>query len=467
MRPRFRPDRRRDTDATAPDAAGLSGLSGLVLASALLAGTLAGCIGPRQEPATLLTSRDFTSVDANRSDARPRAEDGAYRERPSLDPPPVVFTTGPDAASEGIRDVRATVGRPEPEPDAQPIGGAAFIDAKIGDVNGRPIFASSFLEPLDARIAAEAERDSPAQWTRNTYRLMQAQLYEIVQDELIKAEARASLTEEQRFGLTYFLNEQLNRRIRANRGSRAEAERALNTSGEAETLDEWLEQQESQNLVLLFLRERVRDRVNVPRRAIDLEYERRLDEFNPAPEARLRLIQVPASNAEGVAEITERLASGEAFAEVAGADANRFRRADGGAIVRTLAPEGETTEYFNTDLFPKLNAATTELSEGAVAGPITDGEGASARVSWVLLEAVNRESVSWYEAQEQIEAELQSILTREETVRFITRLMERASFTSINEMSDRLMDIVVDRHRPELAGRWKPLVPPQMRAGGG
>ena len=241
----------------------------------------------------------------------------------------------------------------------------------------------------------------------------------------------------------------------------------MNTSGEAETLDEWLEQQESQNLVLLFLRERVRDRVNVPRRAIDLEYERRLDEFNPAPEARLRLIQVPASNAEGVAEITERLASGEAFAEVAGADANRFRRADGGAIVRTLAPEGETTEYFNTDLFPKLNAATTELSEGAVAGPITDGEGASARVSWVLLEAVNRESVSWYEAQEQIEAELQSILTREETVRLITRLMERASFTSINEMSDRLMDIVVDRHRPELAGRWKPLVPPQMRAGGG
>jgi len=439
------------------------------------AGVQLGCIGPRQEPAQLLSSRDFTAPGAAATQAdgpsdrrtRLRTEDGTFERRPSAAPPPVVFTTGPDAARDGIRDIRATAGRPTPAPDAQPIGEEAFIDAKVGDVNGRPIFASAFLEPLDARIAAEAEQDSPVVWARNTYQLLFNELKEIVQDELIKAEARASLTEEQRFGLAYFLNEQLNRRIRASGGSRTAAQRALNRTGEAETLDEWLQQQEDESLVVYFLRERVRDRVSVSRRQIDLEYERRLDEFNPPPKADLRLIQVSAANEAGIAEITARLAAGEDFAEVAQAEANGFRRPQGGAISRTLEPEGEPTEFFNTARFPNLNEATAALTEGEAAGPIRDGEGGSERVSWVLLEKINRDSVSWYEAQELIEAELRSNLQWEETARFLARLMERASFTSIPEMADRLMDIVVDRHRPELTGRWRPIVGRPSEASGG
>ncbi|MEL7473630.1 MAG: hypothetical protein AAGK04_09960, partial [Planctomycetota bacterium] len=241
-------------------------LSRLTLLAAAGA-TLSACIGPRGDPAELVRSDEFTRLTPDAREARQRTDLARRRQQ---NPPPIIYTAGAGEADESPRDIRATPGAPvfdESRP-ALPVGQADLIDAKVGDVNGRPIFASAFLEPLDARIAAEAERDPPREWTRNTYSLLSRELFQVVRDELIKAEARASLSEQQQVGLRYFLDEQLNTRIRQGRGSRVEAERALAQSGEAETLDEWIARQEDRSLIQFYIQERIRKGVHVTRRDV-------------------------------------------------------------------------------------------------------------------------------------------------------------------------------------------------------
>lgn len=422
-----------------------------------------GCVGPRQDPAELVRTSDFARRSGDDVSVRGpmRGPDGRLREpRPAeAESAPVVYTTGPIAAREGIRDIGVRVGRPaEDGEEASAIGSAELIDAKVGDVNGRPIYASSFLAPLDAQIAAEARRDSPAEWTRNTYQRLQRQVFEVVRDELLKAEARESLTEEQQFGLRYFLQEQLNTQIRDRRGSRVAAERAIAETGEAQTLDEWIQLQEERTLVRLFLRRYIHDRVNVTRRDLELEYERLEEQFNPPPVARFRLIQIGASDTDAATEIASRLGRGEAFETVARIESNRYRPTEGGLVERTIDRDDPDMVYFNRERFENLDDAARAMIPGDIVGPIVDGEGARARVSWLTLEAIEDNARSFFEVQEALDASIRSRRVEEQGVAYVIRLMERASFTRIEDMADRLMDIVVERHNPRLSGRWKSLL---------
>ena len=196
----------RTMDLPAWSGRSLTSAGPLAAGVAALAASAGGCGSGRTSPlpTTTVTARDFAAPNADAAvlaDLPPDTASlppGTPRSGSIADAPGVVLT-GPLAASEGILDVTAVPGAPaagsvvamdgvalaatrenpgEPpagEPGAGEPGAAesappeavvasVFVDAKIGDVNGKPIYATSFLEPLSARLRAEAEKMPRAEW---------------------------------------------------------------------------------------------------------------------------------------------------------------------------------------------------------------------------------------------------------------------------------------------------------------
>jgi hypothetical protein len=123
----------------------------------------------------------------------------------------------------------------------------------------------------------------------------------------------------------------------------------------------------------------------------------------------------------------------------------------------TVLPEGgrETREFRGSfaearffDLEP-LNDAARALRAGSWAGPIrVEGE-SSPSLYWVGLESLIIEQRTLADNQLVIYNALQQQRSRRERERYINRLAERASFTSVEDMTNRLLAIAAQRYLPE------------------
>ncbi|MBZ0171510.1 MAG: hypothetical protein K8E66_03945, partial [Phycisphaerales bacterium] len=108
---------------------------------------------------------------------------------------------------------------------AAPVETPVLLDAKVGDINGRPVFASEFLEPLEGNLRAKALETDRDQWIRFAAEQIQVQLRSMITDELLRAEALSRLTVEQKAGLRRFLQDVRSRLISQSGGS---SQRAAN-----------------------------------------------------------------------------------------------------------------------------------------------------------------------------------------------------------------------------------------------
>lgn len=381
------------------------------------------------------------------------------------------------AAPESIADVRILVGSPdmqtdptpartEPAPrrsateDASPAvpgatdtptssapsaparaGGepSGFVDSVVGQINGRPVYASEFFAPMDARLRSEAARLPPARWVEQTRQIVLNALRERMREELLLAEFQASLTREQRQGLLAFVGNLRQRLVAENLGSESLASSRLEEA-EGLTLDQKIQQQRDTEIIRAQLTRAVGDRLYVSWREIELEYERNYDQYNPAPIARLRMIQVPAANTERVDAVREALASGTPFAEVASSSSD-FRASEGGLWTIAVERGGyEATRIFAPD---ELNRVAVGLSPGQVSEPFA---WANSTV-WLHLEAIEQPPTrSLYDAQIEIHNRLRFQRWQEEEGEYYVRLFGRASVTDLDEMFSRLMEIAVQRY---------------------
>lgn len=356
---------------------------------------------------------------------------------------PSYTLTGPLAASGGIGDVIAVPGPPTGSAvPAAPVGDAVLVDAKIGDVNGRPIYASTFLEPMADRLRARAaERGvTRAAWREFASAEIARELEAFIEDELLRAEALAELTPEQKQGFFAFMQQLSENKIRENRGSREIADRALEQT-DGQNVDQWLKSQEQRELIRYQLGQKIYRRVNISWRDITQAYERNYETFNPTPKAAFRLIQVGADAPADAAEVTRLLAAGTPFAEVAALPLNRFKRDEGGLETIEFTGERAQGQFFGN---PKLNEAARTIEPEGVAGPIALTSG----TAWLRLEAVAAPKMPLYQAQLNIENVLRERRSREERRKYIDRLRSRSSVTSTREMASRLLVIAEERYLP-------------------
>ena len=408
----------------------------LALALAGTAFMLVACAGSSSDRKVgrVLSPSDF---------ADPNAPPIAYRDPDGLGETGGEQTSSPRAIPMAARPLTLVTspGSPTPAPDeARPAAGPAFVDAKVGDINGRPIYANEFLEPLADRLRAESERLSSASWRRFAQAQIRRELDGLVRDELLRAEAVSSLTPEQRQGLRSFLRSFREDVVSRNLGSQTLAAKRIEEET-GQSLDEALQAQEELTLVRLEFQRVINKRVNVSWRDVELRYEQRADEFNPPPTARFRLIRVRTSDKEAIKAVTDALARGVPFAEVASGEHNGFNPEEGGLHEAKFTGEFEDAEFWAVEA---LNEPARTLSIGQVVGPFEFGS----FTGWMTLESITQEKVDLYDAQRQIYEELLTERRNEELTRYIERLMERANVTGLDEIERRLLAIAERRYGP-------------------
>lgn len=368
-----------------------------------------------------------------------------------------------DISDEAPADVRILVGPPRPEaidrdepgqaleapapaslevaaeapPLPKSLADSGFVDAVVGQINGRPVFASEFFAPMDARLRADAARMSPGQWRQAAAQAIAYAVRDKMNEELVLAEFQAQLTPESRQGLFAFVERMRQEIVAENLGSESLARRRLEES-EGLTLDEKVKQQRDKEIIRAQVRRAIGDRVYVSWREVELAYERDYDLYNPAPVARLRMIQV--SDAEKADAVREALADGRPFEEVA-REHSDFRADEGGLWTIEVDREGyENTRVFAPD---ELNEVAVGLKPGEVSEPF-DWSGSTV---WLKLDVIETPpGKSLYDAQLEILDRLQQQRVGEEEVAYLTRIRGRSSMTDLETMIVRLMEIAQERY---------------------
>lgn len=408
--------------------------SGLVFMASILL-SLTGCGGSGGgTPRTVAVSpADFVASEAAATPATP----APVVPRPD----PRVSRTGPVAASEGIFDVTSQVGPPElSASDAGPVEEPRLVQAKVGDINGRPIYAMDFLAPMADRLQAEAKKETPAKWMKFAEEEIRRELDAQIENELLVAEARESLTPEQRQGFFAFLEDMRANLYSENRGSRAAANKRLfDTEGVNE--EQWLKSREEQALIRHQLSEQIDSKTVVSWREIRQAYELHYDRWNPPPTAHFNIIRVSDSKADTVERVTSALDRGESFLTLAASPDNEWKRADAGHEARRFKGEFNKAEFFGPE---KLNEAARSLEPGQWAGPVPWG----ATSTWVFLERIDRRSLSLFQAQLQIERTIREAKSTYRRKKYVERMKAQASITDVDEMTRRLLAIAAERYLP-------------------
>jgi parvulin-like peptidyl-prolyl isomerase len=366
-----------------------------------------------------------------------------------------------DLASKGYAVTTGTPPAPAPaaapaaaQADATVVGAPMVIDSKVGDINGRAIYASAFLEDMGARLRAqamefgkqtvsqrmnpvEARAEARAAWEDLARKIINIKLEDELETELLRAEAAASFSPEQKQGFVYFMQSVQRDLYSDNRGSRSMAGEKLSAE-EGQTVDQYLKNRELRELVGFQLQRKVYRRINISWRDIQLEYDKRTELYSPPPKATFRLI-LPV---EGVTaeSIEARLKAGEAFATLA-ADpkVNSYLADKGGAEERTFKTKQANAELFGP---PDVNAAARLLKPGEWAGPLKAGRG----IAFVMLDTLEISPSDLYDLQLKIEDALRRRTGDLARQRYIERLKERASFTSLKEMTNALAEFAVRRY---------------------
>lgn len=390
----------------------------------------------------LLSERSPTRI-VEASDFAAPAEAGAVAARAESSVTGLETTPRPDPVFTVVQGEPAL-----PTGPAAPVEQPVLIESKVGDVNGKPIYATKFLEPMAARLAAEAEQMPRQQWLIWANNQIHRGLQDVVTDELLRAEALARLTPDQKQGLRAFLQTMRTDLASRASGSRTLAARRLQEE-QGMTEDEFIRAREQEALIKTTLVRDIDNRVNVSWRDIEQRYQRDLKVYQPSPTAVFRLIRIPTADETAMAFVTEALAAGRPFAEVAGESKSNYKPGDAGLDAVAFEGPYAEAEFYGSET---LNEAARALTPGTWSGPFALGPNSG----WLKLEEIKQDSVSLYDAQLPIYEQLLTERRGAELQRFMDRLQARASFTSLDEMRDRILRVADERYGIPGGGRPQP-----------
>lgn len=336
----------------------------------------------------------------------------------------------------------ATADAPEPvesETSSFPPPTRVRVDAMVGQINGRPLFASEFFAPMDARLRSEAARMNPEEWMVFASEQIRLALIDRVRNELLLAEVESSLTPEQREGLLTFVRNLREQRVSEARGSEALASRRLEAEGI--TLDEAVQAERDDELIRSWIRRILQNKVYVPWRDIRFRYERDFERFNPPSRAVLRMIRVSATDAESLEAVQSGLAAGVDMETLAREHSTYIP--DEGGMFDAVLDAGDYSQSTLVGLAP-LNEAAQRLSPGEVAGPLEVGS----NVYWIKLEEIVDLKRSLYEVQERIRLELFSERARQAQDEYLNELIDRSGISTneVERIGRRLIEIAAERY---------------------
>jgi hypothetical protein len=363
----------------------------------------------------------------------------------SADSPPVRATES-EPTRLGAGDAAGAAG--ETDAPAGPVrelepGEQFVVDALVGQINGQPVFADEFLEPIEDQLIAEARQKTQRQFAIAAFGIIRDLLLLKVRDALFLAEAESALTPEQQVGLRQFLGLEKERIVAQRGGIEEQVRRELAERGE--TLEGQLERSKKILLIRDLFQRRIASRVVVSWRDIEREYNRKKwqERFNPPARVRLARIQLPTeAEAERISEAQRRLAAGEPFLAVAESLEDRRCGLWDQHLIRDQ--DFSSIEYAVDELTEKV----AELREkGDTVGPFEVGA-----FTWWLhvasYEKPPKQELYDPDVQRILHAAIRAARIEEEEDRYVERIMDEGIVEKINDMAEQLLTIAVRRYGP-------------------
>lgn len=317
-------------------------------------------------------------------------------------------------------------------------GRTVTVNAMIGQVNGRPVFASDVLEPLDAQLAALGSTQPRKTFYQMSQKLIADRLYQIVFDSLFLGEAQRKFSEQEIFRVNIIMKlnrEELIRKWGA--GSEAKAQKTI-VERTGKTIEETLQSVRHRLLIRKYQDETLFPRISVSRRDIERYYQDHFDEFNPKPGRTLRLMRVlKKSDAD---KLDARLAKKETFAKVARSSLNKYQASKGGLMSESAVGD----KVFG---FDELNKAMLKLKEGEHSGRLTIKNGGGESYWWLFIEKIEQgEAKTLRDVQLKIEQQLKSGQYLLLEKRYRRKLFENGSYNPLEEMGRALVEIAISKY---------------------
>lgn len=344
---------------------------------------------------------------------------------------------GPSSPNTGA-PIDAGPGSNASQPSTQPSPGESYtMDAMVGQVNGRAIYAQTVLEPVTEQLQALGRQWSRPEFRDRAYALIRARIDQIVADALILGEAERDLNDRERMGLQAMVQRKREELLRQyGQGSVSLAEHTL-IEETGKGLDQTLQEYREQVVVQRYLRQKLIPRINVSRRDVERYYNDHRAEFNPPTTRVVRLIRVQSE--EEAKQIQAMLDAGQPFEQVAQDKLNLNRPERGGLMDPVV---GEKV-YEN----PELNNALLSLKVGQHAGPVPVGRG----LGFLYLEKLEQPpQESLREAQLRIERLLREERYRELSAQYRRRLFQEGSYNDIDQMAADLTEVAIARFAPPM-----------------
>ncbi len=374
-------------------------------------------------------------------------------QRPALAVKPAANAPAPAAPANSASTTPAvdTAPLPLPAPAAPPVGStpptngetttvsnALVVDAMVGQVNGKPIYASEIFKSIgEDTLHRFGDTETRLGFKARAQELIYAKLRERVTNSLILAEAERGLGEREQLGLLGWLKSQRERRIaELGGGVLAVAEQTLqNEKGYG--LDQEMENIRQRALVDKFLHEKLYPKINVERREVERYYEDHNKDFNSNPSITVRMIMTDAAGADAV---DAALKGGMKF-EDAAKKFSIMSNAEKGGLMGPYSLSGPL-QTFNELRSDELNAKVRTLKVGDHSDrtPITGGFG------WVMLEKMEGgESKTLQQAFLEIESRIRTMKFSRLQQKYIGDLMNSGNFTPLDQMRSSLLEVAMAR----------------------
>jgi hypothetical protein len=312
------------------------------------------------------------------------------------------------------------------------------VESLVGQVNGRPIYAEEFFEPIEDQLRVIAAGADRAQARRTLEAFVAQRFKAAVDSELVVAEAESKLSPEQQAGLFAWLRSLQEETIAQRGGIRAAAEESLQEE-EGGSIEDFLRITRDTQLARRLLNERIEPRAIVSWRDVEQEYERRRGEFNPRPQIRIGRVRLSVeTDAAAIERVKALVAEGKDFASIA----SELKVADGGLWNTFELPENGIAGLEFSDA---IKARLEGLAEGAVSRPIESRD----FVSWYAvldIETPGSRSIYDPDVQLSIEDELRARRRIIERERYFESLRSRWVTDDISRIERKLIDIALQRY---------------------
>ena len=411
-----------------------------------LAAAVAGCAsGPT--PERLISVADFSQPPADLQTDVVEMSKGVLSGPEVVTAGEVVDAGGVASASarteisETLADGERVVDAVGPKTVIQrvPLGGLWPVDALVGQVNGRPVFADEFFGPIEDQLRQIAANPDRVAGREQFVRTIRGYFKQTVDSELIVAEAESQLSPEQQQGVLAWLKSIQEATIAERGGSRAAAEASLQAE-EDKTLDEFMQQRREVSLALRLLNQRIEPRAIVSWREVEQAYQRDAKIYNPPSQVRIGRIKLDAvADAAKIERVRTLVQEGKKFSEIA----KELELAEGGLWQASELPAGGVQDL---PLADGVLARLKPLQPDQVSEELVQKEGF---VVWFAIMEISKpraRSIYDRDLQLAITRQIQDIRRAIERQRYIASLRSRWVTDDIVEMEERLVAFALERY---------------------